>query len=80
VKIDENQIAFIVKVLTANVAEELAALSGKPTTDALREFMSTKTYNVLMKPNSLLYRESPAYVVDMVKAERSGDWSRWLEV
>jgi hypothetical protein len=79
-KIDENQIAFIAKALTANVAEELAEISGKPATDALRDFMATKTYNVLMKPNSLLYRESPAYVVDMVEAEQSGDWARWLEV
>jgi hypothetical protein len=42
--------------------------------------MATKTYNVLMKPNSQLYRESPAYVVEMVEAEQSGDWARWLEV
>jgi high-affinity K+ transport system ATPase subunit B len=79
-KIDNNQITFIIKVLTANVAEELAQLSGKSTTDALRDFIATKTYNVLMKPDSQLYRESPAYVVDMVEAEQSGDWARWLEV
>ncbi|MDR1328889.1 MAG: hypothetical protein LBK23_04740 [Oscillospiraceae bacterium] len=79
-KIDDNQITFIIKVLTANVAEELAQLSGKSTTDALRDFIATKTYNVLMKPDSQLYRESPAYVVDMVEAEQSGDWARWLEV
>jgi high-affinity K+ transport system ATPase subunit B len=78
--VDENAIAFIVKVLTANVAEELAQRSGETTTDALRDFMATKTYNVLVKPNSQLYRESPAYVVDMVEAEQSGDWQRWLEV
>ncbi|MDR1085729.1 MAG: hypothetical protein LBP22_12980 [Deltaproteobacteria bacterium] len=79
-KIDENQIAFIVKVLTANVAEKLAEISGKSTTDALRDFMATKTYSVLMKPNSQLYRESPACVAEMVEAEQSGDWARWLEV
>jgi hypothetical protein len=77
---DESTISFIIKVLTANVAEELAALSGKTTTAALRDFMATKTFNVLVKPNSLLYRESPAYVVDMVEAEMAGDWQRWLEV
>jgi hypothetical protein len=77
---DENAISFIVKVLTANVAEELAVILEKSTTDALRDFMMTKTYNVLIKPHSLLYRESPAYVVDMVEAEMAGDWERWLEV
>jgi hypothetical protein len=66
--------------LTANVAEELAEISGKTATTALRDFMATKTYNVLIKPDTLLYRESPAYVVDMVEAEQSGDWERWLEV
>ncbi|MDR1110480.1 MAG: hypothetical protein LBP92_07265 [Deltaproteobacteria bacterium] len=76
---DENAVAFIVKVLTANVAEELAHISGKSTTEALREFMATKTYDVLMKPNSLLYRESPACLVYMVEAERAGDWRRWME-
>jgi high-affinity K+ transport system ATPase subunit B len=77
---DENAVAFIVKVLTANVAEELAGITGKSTTDALRDFMTTKTYNVLVKTESQLYRESPAYVVDMVEAEMSGDWQRWLMV
>jgi hypothetical protein len=42
--------------------------------------MATKTYSVLMKADSQLYRESPAYVVDMVEEEQSGDWTRWLEV
>jgi hypothetical protein len=77
---DENAVAFIVKVLTANVAEELARMSEKSATDALRDFMSTKTYNVLMNTDSGLYRESPEYVVDMVEAEQAGDWQRWLEV
>jgi hypothetical protein len=77
---DESTVNFIIKVLTANVAEELAGISGKSTTAALRDFMATKTYNVLVKPNSLLYRESPAYLVDMVESEMSGDWQRWLEV
>jgi high-affinity K+ transport system ATPase subunit B len=77
---DENAVTFIVKVLTANVAEELARISGKSTTDALRDFMSTKTYNVLMNIDSGLYRESPAFVLDMVEAEQAGDWQRWLEV
>ncbi|MDR1308586.1 MAG: hypothetical protein LBL95_01595 [Deltaproteobacteria bacterium] len=76
---DENAVAFIVKVLTANVAEELARLSGKSTTEALREFMATRTYGVLMRPNSLLYRESPACLVYMVEAELAGDWRRWME-
>jgi hypothetical protein len=48
-------------------------------TEALREFMATKTYDVLMKPNSLLYRESPACLVYMVEAELAGDWRRWME-
>jgi high-affinity K+ transport system ATPase subunit B len=78
--IEDNQVNFIKKVLTANVAEELAEISGKTATTALRDFMATKTFNVLMKPDTVLYRESPAYVVDMVEAEQSGDWERWLEV
>ena len=42
--------------------------------------MKSKTYALLINPESFLYLESPAYVLDMVDAEQRGDWDRWLEV
>jgi hypothetical protein len=35
---------------------------------------------LLAEPDSYLCLESPAYILDMLDAERSGDWDRWLEV
>ena len=52
----------------------------KEISDALRFFMATKTYELLANPKSYLYLESAPYVEDMLDAELSGDWDRWMEV
>ncbi|MCL2665452.1 MAG: hypothetical protein FWE82_07560, partial [Defluviitaleaceae bacterium] len=50
-----------------------------PVTDALRLFMTTKTYELLTNPKSYLYLEAAPYVEDMLIAELSGDWESWME-
>jgi hypothetical protein len=62
------------------VVEALAKKSGMSVTETLRELMKSKTYVLLLNPESYLYLESPTYVLDMIDAELSGDWDRWLEV
>jgi hypothetical protein len=62
------------------VVDELAKKSGENVTETLRELMRSKTYALLLNPESYLFLESPAYVLDMIDAERRGDWDRWLEV
>ena len=42
--------------------------------------MTTKTYELLANPKSYLYLEAAPYVEDMLDAELSGDWERWMEV
>ena len=78
--IGENSTVFITDLLVTNVVDTLAKKSGKTVTDTLRELMESKTYALLLNPRSYLYLESPTYVLDMIEAERNGDWDRWLEV
>jgi hypothetical protein len=42
--------------------------------------MATKTYDLLIESGSYLYLESAEYVLDMLDAELSGDWERWMEI
>ena len=62
------------------LVDAISVSEGKSTTDCLREFMATKTYDLLCDPESYLCLESPAYIMDMLEAERSGNWDEWLEV
>ncbi len=78
--ISEKKAEFMINLITAKIAELLAAKSGKSITDSMSEFMTTKTFALLFLPGSYLYLESPEYILDMLEAERSGDIERWLEV
>ena len=78
--INENSAAFITDLVVTNVVDALAKKSGKSETETLRELMRSKTYALLLNPESYLYLESPTYVLDMIDAEQCGDWTRWLEV
>jgi hypothetical protein len=67
-------------VLAARVVDLLVNREGLSPTEALRGFMSSETYELLLDPESYLHLESAEYVLDMMKAEQSGDIERWLEV
>jgi hypothetical protein len=76
----QNQVDLIKTVITANVAKMSAQKSHKKKTDALRDFMGTKTYKLLIKPDSVLFRESPDFILDMYEIEKAGDRDRWLAI
>ncbi|MDR1135424.1 MAG: DNA-directed RNA polymerase subunit omega [Clostridiales Family XIII bacterium] len=78
--VNEQSTRFTIDIIAAKVAEMLSCETGKPPTDALREFMATKTYQLLLNPKSFLFLESPAYIMDMITAEQAGDWETWLEI
>jgi hypothetical protein len=78
--VTEKQAILLIDQLTARVSELLAEEQLQPLTDAMRDFMSTKTFAVLLRPQSYLYLESPEYILDMLDAERKHDIQRWLEV
>jgi hypothetical protein len=78
--VTEHTVPFCIDALTARVSEEYAKSKNIYNTDALRFFMATKTYDLLIDPGSYLYLESVEYVLDMLDAELSGDWERWMEI
>jgi hypothetical protein len=78
--VNEKTARFTIDVVAAKVAEALSRDTGKTPTAALRDFMGTKTYQLLLNPKSFLFLESPAYIVEMIEAEQSEDWETWLEV
>jgi hypothetical protein len=66
--------------LTAGVVQQIAKEKGINLTEALRQFMGTKTYELLLDEKTYLYLETKEYMLDMLKAEQSQDWERWLEI
>jgi hypothetical protein len=78
--ITADAIQFCVDTLTAETAARYAAEHNMDTTEALRQFMKTKTFDLLLNADSYLYLESAEYVFDMLQAEQSGNWERWLEI
>ena len=79
-EVNENVIDICIESIAAQVADAFAEMQNIQVTDAMRMFMTTKTYELLSNPQSYLYLESAAYVEDMLNAELSGDWESWMEV
>ena len=78
--VDETIIDVCIESVSAQVADAYAVNKKIAVTDALRFFMTTKTFELLSNPKSFLYLEAAPYVEDMLYAEISGDWDSWLEV
>jgi hypothetical protein len=79
-EINDNIIEVCIESLAAQVADSYAEKRNIPVTDAVRIFMTTKTYELLSNPKSFLYLEAAPYVEDMLNSELSGDWESWMEV
>ena len=78
--VTEYTVPFCIDALTVRISEEYAKMKDISNTEALRFFMSTKTYELLADPKSYLYLESMEYNLDMLDAELSGDWDRWYQI
>jgi len=78
--ITEQTIPFCIDALTVRVSEEFAKINGISNTKALQVFMATKTYDLLIDPQSYLYLETMEYILDMIDAEFSEDWDRWFKI
>jgi len=76
---NDNKINLCIDALAADVADKFAQESCITITEALQEFMKTKTYALLFDEHSLLYLESAEYIFDMLQAEQRGDWEHWRE-
>jgi len=78
--LNRETIRYSIDTMTAEVVEKLALNNNIALTDALKQFMKTKTFDLLCDAESFLYLESVEYVYDMLDAEKEGDIERWLEV
>jgi hypothetical protein len=76
---NDSKARLCVDAIAADVADMLAKDTGVEITEALQNFMQSKTYALLFEEGSLLYLESAEYVYDMLQAEQRGDWERWRE-
>lgn len=77
-KLTEESVQFCIDAVTARGAEMYADKKKVPHTEALRFFMASDTFNLLIQPESYLFLESVEYTLDMLDAEINGDWDRWL--
>jgi hypothetical protein len=77
-KLTKKSIQFCIDTVAARAAEMIALEKGIPHTEALRFFMASKTFKLLIEPKSYLFLESAEYTLDMLDAEIKGDWNRWL--
>ncbi len=76
-KITKKNIQFCMDTLMAMVAEKYAKKHKISVTEALRIFIATKTYELLVNAKSYLYLETAEYILDMWKDEQNEDWERW---
>jgi hypothetical protein len=74
----DKTVQFCIDAVAAKVAEMYADEKKVPQTEALRFFMASDTFNLLIQPESYLFLESAEYTLDMLYAEAKGDWERWL--
>jgi len=79
-EVNDNVVEICIESLVAQVVDTYAEKQNISVTDAMRLFMTTKTYELLTNPKSYLYLEAAPYVEDMLNAELSGDWESWMEV
>ena len=79
-KLTKKSIQFCIDTVAARVAQKIAEERKMSHTEALRFFIASKTYNLLIEPKSYLFLESAEYTLDMLDAEIKGDKARWLEV
>ena len=79
-EVNDNIIEICIESIAAQVVDAYAEKHSISVTDALRLFMTTKTYELLSNPKSYLYLEAAPYVEDMLNAELVGDWESWMEV
>ena len=67
-------------ILAARVAQMIATQENIPPTEAIRKFMTTETYGLLLDAESYLHMESAEYILNMYNVEQRGDWEHWVKV
>jgi hypothetical protein len=76
----ENMPQLCADLVLARVAERFAKENDLTNTEALQRIMETKTYDLLVKPESKMCYESTESILALLKDEESGDWDAWMKI
>ncbi|MDR0999491.1 MAG: hypothetical protein LBL96_01600 [Clostridiales bacterium] len=80
ITITENTPHLCADLVLTRIAERYATEHGLTNTEALRQIMATKTYELLQNPASLLCYESAESIYALLQDEERGDWDEWLKI
>jgi len=75
-----SKIKHAINLKTTHVVSYMVEQRKMTQEAAFKEFVLSKTYDLLTDEDSKLYTESYEYVLDMYDSELRGDWINWLEV
>jgi hypothetical protein len=78
--VEPQKAQYCADIVATTVVSQYAKEYGLSTTDALRIIMGTKTYDLLQDPESRLCFESAESILDMLRAEKQGDWDEWAKL
>ena len=77
--VDAQKAQYCADLVATVVVTQYAKEHGLSATDALRVVMDTKTFELLQDPESRLCFESAESILDMLRAEETGDWDEWMK-
>ena len=78
--IDPQKAQYCADLVATTVVSQYARENNLSPTAALRAIMETKTYDLLQDPESRLCFESTESILDMLSAEKQGNWDEWAKV
>ena len=79
-QITEGRIEHAKRSLMIRITRKIAIDNNIPIEDALKQFINTKTFELLMDTDSFLYLETPEYVYNLLKCEYNNDIEGWLKL
>ena len=78
--VEPQKAQYCADLVATAVVSLYAKEKGLPTTEALRIVMGTKTFELLLDPESRLCFESAESILDLIHAEERDDWDEWVKV
>jgi hypothetical protein len=67
-----------IESVIAQVAARLMNSRNISATEAMQIFMATKTFELVLNPESYLHLESAPHIEAMFDMEMRGDWESWM--
>lgn len=78
--VTKERIELAKQAIIAEIVKKLSSTFNISTEEALRKFLTTRTYELLKSDTSMLWAETPEYVADMLESEFNNDMEEWLKI